>query len=66
MSEQLFEEKTIDCPPDVGGLFRAARAIAHANIPEDQGQAFVCEMLEYAVKLWTAKEKIRKSMELPN
>lgn len=54
--------KTINCEPNWQGMFDFAVNIVKTNVPKDQGQAVVVEMLEYGKRLQTcqAKGKVAK------
>jgi len=57
-NDHLFEEKTINCPPNVEGLFRYAEAITKSEIKTNKGQAFVLEMLQFGRDAWLTNQSI--------
>jgi hypothetical protein len=55
------KEKTIDCPPNMAGLFAYAETIVTTELPEDRGRAFVLEMLKYGKLAYLKNEKKEES-----
>ena len=53
--------KTINVEPNWQGIFNYAIAVARKEIPEDQGQQTVIEMLEFGKRLEAARSNQPKA-----
>lgn len=51
-NEDMFEPETIECKPNIEGLFNVAVTIIRTNIAKDQGREFVLEMMELGMKAY--------------
>jgi len=53
--EESIEDGFIPCTPNWQGMFELAERITGEQIPDDQGQGFVLEMLQFGKRLEAAR-----------
>ena len=57
-NSDMFEEETIQCNPNVPGLFRYAEVIVGSEIKANKGREFVLEMLRFSKQAWEANNEL--------
>ena len=55
--------RTINVEPDWSGLFRYSTQLVKDQLPENKGQAFIVEMLEFGGRLYEESQRIEITEE---
>ena len=55
--EQSPKLETMSCEPHWPSMFDLARRITMSNVPVNEGQALIVEMLEYGKRLYLASKE---------